>query len=154
MYTSSVLIGTVWLLVPLIDANSHVVVLNDINMSWSIATLKKKMKRKRKKKETQPIFKSSHLGNAWHGLVEIWNVEYQRWRASLQQKLSGLVKAAWSYVCVKIALLFFLSIYRTHGVAHAGFLGCTTHYHVFWCISFCTHMYIHVSTNVVYYQKT
>ena len=40
---------------------------------------------------------------------------YLQWRASPQPKSSGFVKAVQSYVHVKIALLFFLSIYSWCG---------------------------------------
>ena len=65
------------------------------------------------------IFESFYLMDAWHDLVKIWNVEYQQWRASPQQKLSSFVEAAQNYVCTKVALLFFLSIYPP--VWHDGF---------------------------------
>jgi len=67
--------------------------------------------KRRKNEETRPIFGSSYLGNTWCDLVEIWNVGYWRWRASPHQKPSGFMQAARSYVCAKIALLLFLSIY-------------------------------------------
>ena len=43
--------------------------------------------------------------------VTIWNVGYWLWRTSLQQKLASFVIAVWRYMYVKIAFLFFLSIY-------------------------------------------
>ena len=32
--------------------------------------------KKKKNEETKPIFESSYLGNVWHDLLEIWNMEY------------------------------------------------------------------------------
>jgi len=87
---------------------------------------------KEENKESKPIFESLYLGNARHDLVEIWNVGYWVWRASPQQKLSGFVQSARSFVYVKILLLFFLSIYLQ--VWCIGFLGNMTHYHVFWLL--------------------
>jgi len=34
------------------------------------------MKRRKNTEEMKPIFENSYLGNAWHNLVEIWNVGY------------------------------------------------------------------------------
>ena len=89
---------------------------------------KEKEKKKENKNNTKPIFERSYLGNAWRDLVEFWNVGYWRWRASPQQKLSGFVQVARSYIYVKIALFFFLSIYSR--VWRASFLGRMTHYRV------------------------
>jgi len=86
--------------------------------------------RRKENEETEPIFGSSYLGNAWRHLVEIWDVRHWHWRASPQQKSSSFVQAVRSYVYAKIALLFFLFIYSW--VLRAGFLGRTTHYRVSW----------------------
>jgi len=37
---------------------------------------KRRQKKKKEKEETKPVFESLYLGNAWHDLVEIWNVGY------------------------------------------------------------------------------
>ena len=94
----------------------------------------RKKKKKEKKRETRLIFESSYLGNTWHDLLEIWNVGYWWWRASPQQKLPGFGQAVWSYIYMKIALFFFLSI--NLWVWRAGFLGRMTHFHVSWWICF------------------
>ena len=60
-------------------------------------TLTKRRKRRKLSEETKPIFESLYLGNTCYDFVTIWNVEYWRWRASLQQKSSGFVKATWWY---------------------------------------------------------
>jgi len=36
--------------------------------------MKRRKKRMKKDEEIKPIFEDSYLGNAWHDLVEIWNV--------------------------------------------------------------------------------
>jgi len=91
----------------------------------NVHTLMKRRKKTRKNEETKPIFKSLYLRNPWCDLVEIWNVGYWQQRVSSQQKSSGFVQAAWSYVYVKILLLFFLSIYSW--VWCTSFLGHMTH---------------------------
>jgi len=48
------------------------------------------------------IFGSSYLGNTWHDLVEISNVGYWQWRASPQQKSSGFMQVARSYLCTNL----------------------------------------------------
>jgi len=70
---------------------------------------------KRRKQETKPIFGRLYLGNARHNLVEILNMGYWWWKESPQQKSSGFVQAAWSYIYMKIVLLVFLSIYSWCG---------------------------------------
>jgi len=87
-------------------------------------------KNKKKNEETKPVFESLYLRNAWRDLVEIWNARYWQWRASAQQRSSGFVKAARSYIYAKITLLFFLLIYSR--VWRTGFLGRKTHYRVSW----------------------
>ena len=77
------------------------------------------LQKEEKNEETKPIFVSSYL--TWSELIEIWNVGYWQWRASLQWNLPSFVQVEWSYVCMKIALLFFLSIYSW--VWHTDFLG-------------------------------
>ena len=82
-------------------------------------------RKEEKNEEITPIFESLLLRNTWCNLDKILNVGYWQWRATLQQKSSGLIQAAWSYVQAKIVLLFFLSIYLR--VWRTGFLGHTTH---------------------------
>jgi len=107
---------------------------NRIIRSHFMVTLTPFTKRKKKKKLSQ--FLEVHiLENAWRDLFEIWNLGYWRWRASAQQKSSGFVQATQSYVCAKIALLFFLLIYSR--VWRASFLGRMTHYRVSWYFFCC-----------------
>ena len=73
-----------------------------------------------KNEETKPISESWYLRNAWCDFVTIWNVGYWWWRASLQQKLSGFVKAAWRYIhihekCIHYCSFCHLSCQYTHG---------------------------------------
>jgi len=72
-----------------------------------------KEEKQNKKNETQPIFEGSYLRNTWRDLVEIWNGRWWRWPAFPSQKSVGFIEVLQSYICVKIALLFFLLI--THG---------------------------------------
>jgi len=71
-------------------------------------------RRKKREKKENPVFEGSYLGNARYDLVEIWNVRWCHWLAFPLQKLFGFIKVPWSYIYMKIALLFFLLI--THVV--------------------------------------
>jgi len=55
---------------------------------------------KKKNQETQPIFKGSYLRNAWHNLVEIWNVRWWHWLAFPPQKSFGFVKVSGATYCI------------------------------------------------------
>jgi len=79
---------------------------------WQLSLFDKKKKNKTKN-ETQPIFEGSYLRKTWRDLVEIWNGRWWRWPAFPSQKSVGFIEVSQSYICVKIALLFFLLI--THG---------------------------------------
>ena len=66
--------------------------------------------KKEKNVEIKPIFESLYLGNPWCDLIKIWNVKYQLRRASPQQKSFDFVRAAQSYICVKIS--YILKVWR------------------------------------------
>ena len=83
-----------------------------IPINFHTLTKRKEKKRKRKKnEEIKPIFESLYLGNTLCDLVEMWNVEYWRWRESPQQKIVWFRTSSRKlYAYMKIALLYFLSI--------------------------------------------
>jgi len=93
----------------------------------------------RKNEETQPIFKGSYLGNAWHDLVEIWNVRWWCWSAFLPQKLFVLFKCHRATYMWK---LHYFSPVNNSQVWSAGFLGRMTHYHVSWFVTNCCCIFV------------
>jgi len=74
---------------------------------------------KRRKKKRSPanfrrfISRKPPVQFSWNLKCEIWNVRWWHWLAFPLQKSFDFIKVSWSYVYVKIALLFFLLI--THG---------------------------------------
>ena len=45
-------------------------------VTFTLLRKEEKKKEGKNNKETKPIFERSYLGNAWHDLVEFWNVGY------------------------------------------------------------------------------
>jgi len=82
----------------------------------------------KRRKKTKKLSQFSKV-HAWRDLVEIWNVRWWRWTAFPLQKSVGFVEVSRSYICVKIALFFFLLI--THGCG-APTSWAAQHYHVSW----------------------
>ena len=80
-------------------------------------------------------FSHSYLKNDLCNFLQIWYVAFLGRQAPPQQIWHSSDKRSWSYECVKIATLVFLSIYLSSYIVCTPlpvFLGHTTHYRVSW----------------------
>ena len=75
----------------------------------------KTKKKKKKNEEKKPNFGRSYLGNGLSDFLQIWNVDFPSWRATLQQIWFQSDKLSPRYKSVKMTFSFFLSIYSRCG---------------------------------------
>ena len=89
--------------------------------------------RRKKTKKLFWNFAHLYLGIGWHDLLQIFYIDSPSSGASQQLVWLNSGKRSGSYIGVKITFLVFLSIIILIMWCD-GFLGCTPHYRVSWCI--------------------